>query len=416
MNIFLEIIKNPAIVIAIVTLIGLVAIKSKPTKIISGTIISFVGFSMIKLGSGILAVALTAFSRLFSEAFHLQGVVPSNEAMFALILGRVGGSASIMLVVALVVNILVARFTRFKTIYLSLQLTLYISFALSTVFLLGKVQTVIGIIFGGILIGLYMAISPTLMRRYTRDVIGNDDYTIAHTGSFAMYIGTFLAGKFGNKEHDAENIEMNDSILFLKDPIVATTLMMLILFLIDTLLAHGPVAKEILAGQDFITFSLTQAASFAAGLFIFKAGVKMFIDEIVPAFKGFAKIFAPGSIPAVDVLVLFDKAPNTALIGFLTSFVMGAILIVVLPLLHLPVIIPGLLAFFTIGGAAAIMGNAQGGIRGAIISSVTSGVILSVLPAIAIGLFSGIGAKGTTFADPDTIILSAIVWVVFRFI
>lgn len=416
MNIFLEIIKNPAIVIAIVTLIGLVAIKSKPTKIISGTIISFVGFSMIKLGSGILAVSLTAFSRLFSEAFHLQGVVPSNEAMFALILGRVGGSASIMLVVALVVNILVARFTRFKTIYLSLQLTLYISFALSTVFLLGKVQTVIGIIFGGILIGLYMAISPTLMRRYTRDVIGNDDYTIAHTGSFAMYIGTFLAGKFGNKEHDAENIEMNDSILFLKDPIVATTLMMLILFLIDTLLAHGPVAKEILAGQDFITFSLTQAASFAAGLFIFKAGVKMFIDEIVPAFKGFAKIFAPGSIPAVDVLVLFDKAPNTALIGFLTSFVMGAILIVVLPLLHLPVIIPGLLAFFTIGGAAAIMGNAQGGIRGAIISSVTSGVILSVLPAIAIGLFSGIGAKGTTFADPDTIILSAIVWVVFRFI
>ncbi|MGM0156637.1 hypothetical protein IGI47_000925 [Enterococcus sp. AZ191] len=52
-----------------------------PAKIITGTIISFVGFSMIILRSSILAETLTAFSKLFNSAFHLTAVVPSNEAM-----------------------------------------------------------------------------------------------------------------------------------------------------------------------------------------------------------------------------------------------------------------------------------------------------------------------------------------------
>ena len=113
---------------------GISCNEKQTCKIITGTIISFVGFSMIKLGSSILAETLTAFSKLFNSAFHLTGVVPSNEAMMAMTLDTLGTNAAIILILGLVINILMARFTRFKAVYLSLHLALFTAFALSAVF------------------------------------------------------------------------------------------------------------------------------------------------------------------------------------------------------------------------------------------------------------------------------------------
>ncbi|WP_083090247.1 PTS ascorbate transporter subunit IIC [Actinomyces vulturis] len=422
MEIFLEIVRKPAIIIAIVTFLGLVFTRNKATKVVSGTIIAFVGFTMIKLGSHILGDVLKGFSKLFNEAFNLSGVVPSNEAVMSKLLADLGSTASFVLVVGLVVNILVARFTPFKAVYLSLHLALFSAFAITAVFARAAAANWITVVAGGILLGLYMAISPSIIAKYTKDVVNSDDYTIAHSGTLAYFLGSFLASKFGNKERDAEDIKVNDRILFLKDPNVATMLTMFILFFVSSIVAGGDTLDAVLsdlAGKDvhanLLIFSLEEAAKFAGGLFIVKAGIKLFIDELVPAFKGFAKVFAPGAIPGVDVLVLFDRSPNTALIGFLTSFLTGVVMIFVLPLFGYAVIVPGLMACFITGGAAAILGNAQGGLRGAIIASVTDGLLLSVLPAVCLPMFTEIFAKhevaGTTFADPDMLLLATIVFI-----
>lgn len=414
MDIFIEIIKKPAIIIALVTLVGLIAMKNKPSKVITGTIISFVGFSMIKLGSSILATVLTAFSQLFDSAFKLQGVVPSNEAMMAMTMKSLGSIASLILIVGLVTNILVARFTRFKAVYLSLHLALFTSFAIAAVFQMLGINDTLAIIAGGVGLGCYMAISPSILGHYTKDVVNSDEYTIAHSGTLAYVLGAMIAKKFGNKSHDAEDVTVSDKVMFLKDPIVATTLTMFILFGVAAIFADAATMTKVTAGENGFIFSLEQAATFAAGLYIVKAGIKMFVDEIVPAFKGFAKIFAPGAIPGVDVLVLFDRSPNTALIGFLVSFLVGVVMIVILPMLGLPVIVPGLMACFITGGASAILGNAEGGIRGAVIASALDGLLLSVLPVISIALFTKLGVQGTTFADPDMIGMAGLFWLIFR--
>lgn len=414
MDIFIEIIRKPAIIIALVTLVGLIAMKNKPSKVITGTIISFVGFSMIKLGSSILADTLTAFSQLFGSAFQLKGVVPSNEAMMAMTMKDLGGIASLILIVGLVVNILVARFTRFKAVYLSLHLALFTAFAIAAVFQMLGYNDVLAIAIGGVFLGAYMAISPSILGRFSKDVVNSEDYTIAHSGTLAYVVGALVAKKFGNKEHDAEDVKVNDKVMFLKDPIVATTLTMFLLFIVTCAFAKDAVLQEVTAGEMIFIYALEKAATFAAGLFIVKAGIKMFIDEIVPAFKGFAKIFAPGAIPGVDVLVLFDRSPNTALIGFLTSFAVGVIMIFILPLFGMPVIVPGLMACFITGGAAAILGNAEGGIRGAVMASAIDGLLLALLPAASMALFSALGVDGTTFADPDMITVSGLLWIILR--
>lgn len=414
MKTFLSIVSQPSIIIALVTFLGLLFQKNKPSKIITGTIMSFMGFTMIKAGSGILSGVLTYFSKIFSHAFHLTGIVPSNEAMMAMTLDKLGSTAALMLALALVLNIIIARFTKFKNIYLSLQLVIFMAFAVTAVLISLDYSKTVTIIIGAIFIGLYMSIMPYLLRRYTRDVVGNDEYTIAHSGSIAYFIGSWLGAKFGNKANDTEDIKLNDSILFLKNPNVATTLTMFILFLISGLFAGMDYVTKVAAGTNFWVFIMEQSAIFASGLFIVKAGVKLFIEEIVPAFKGFAKVFAPGAIASVDVLVLFEKSPNTALIGFLVSFLTGVVCIFIFPFIGLPVIVPGLMACFITGGAAGIYGNATGGFRGAIISSFVDGLLLAVLPAISLPLFSFLGAQGTTFADPDFIGISALIYFIFK--
>lgn len=294
MKTFLLIVSQPSIIIALVTFLGLLFQKNKPSKLITGTIMSFMGFTMIKAGSGILSGVLTYFSQIFSHAFHLTGIVPSNEAMMAMTLGKLGSTAALMLALALVLNILIARFTRFKNIYLSLQLVIFMAFAVTAVLTDLNYGRTITIVIGAIFIGLYMAIMPYLLRRYTRDVVGNDEYTIAHSGSVAYFIGSWLGSRFGNKANDTEDIKLNDSILFLKNPNVATTLTMFILFLVSGLFAGTAYVSKLADGANFWVFIMEQSAIFASGLFIVKAGVKLFIEEIVPAFKGFAKVFAPG--------------------------------------------------------------------------------------------------------------------------
>lgn len=422
MDIFLEIVRRPAIIIAIVTLVGLIATRQKATKVITGTTVAFIGFTMIKLGSHILADVLRGFSALFNEAFGLKGLVPSNESVMSTLLVDLGSTASLVLVVGLIANIVIARFTMFKTVYLSLHLALFTAFAITTVFARTNLAPWVVILFGGLLLGLYMAVSPWMVAKYTKDVVNSEDYTIAHSGSFAYFFGSWLASKLGNKEHDCEDIKVNDRILFLKDANVSTMLTMFLLFIVTSLVAGGDTLNSVISqvtGSDAVVnpviFSLEEAAKFAGGLFIVKAGIKLFIDELVPAFKGFAKVFAPGAIPGVDVLVLFEKSPNTALVGFLTSFATGVVMIFVLPLFGYAVIVPGLMACFITGGAAAILGNAEGGVRGAIIASIVDGLMLSVLPAVFLPMFSPVfekyGVAGTTFADPDMILTAAIVFI-----
>ncbi|OMF43388.1 PTS ascorbate transporter subunit IIC [Paenibacillus peoriae] len=414
MEMFMSIIREPSIIIAIVTLLGLIFQRKKVSEIITGTTLSFMGFTMIKVGGGILGGVLTNFSQIFSYAFNLKGVVPSNEAIMALTIDQIGADAALILLFSMILNIVLARLTKFKYIYLSLHLILFMSFAATAIMKGLGLSSLTTIIVGSLVIGSYMAVFPYLLRNASKNIIKSDEYTIAHASMTSYILGTYLGKVFGNRENDTENVKINDRISFLRDPNVATTLTMLVLLLVSGLVAGSDYVSKLSDGKEYIVFILEQSAIFAAGLYIAKAGVKLFTTEIVPAFKGFSQVFAPGAIPGVDVLVLFDKSPNSALVGFLVSFFTGVACVFLFPFIGLPVIVPGIMACFLAGGAAAIFGNSSGGFRGAVISSCLNGFLLCLLPALTLPLFSFLGAEGVTFADPDFTTLSGVLWLIFR--
>lgn len=97
MDYLLKVFGTPSIIIAFIAFCGLCLQKAKLTTIIKGTVLAFLGFVLIKTGGGILGGVLTMFSDLFTHAFGLRGVVPSNEAIMALTIDRLGRPAAIIL-------------------------------------------------------------------------------------------------------------------------------------------------------------------------------------------------------------------------------------------------------------------------------------------------------------------------------
>ncbi|MEJ2759709.1 MAG: PTS transporter subunit IIC, partial [Anaerolineales bacterium] len=130
-------------------------------------------------------------------------------------------------------------------------------------------------------------------------------------------------------------------------------------------------------------------------------GVRTILGEIIPAFTGFADKIVPDAKPALDIPVVFPFGANSVIIGFLSSFVAGLIMLFVMGPIGLAAIVPGLVPHFFVGGGAGVIGNAFGGRRGAIIGGFVNGVIISLGAALLIPALGNLGFENTTFGDAD---------------
>ena len=102
-----------------VALIGLILQRKSATDVMKGTIRTFVGFLVLASGVGVVTIALTPLGNMFQHAFHLQGIVPNNEAIVGTALVRYGSVAALVLFFAMIVNVLLSATSYFEYVYLS---------------------------------------------------------------------------------------------------------------------------------------------------------------------------------------------------------------------------------------------------------------------------------------------------------
>ncbi|ULK53008.1 PTS ascorbate transporter subunit IIC [Citrobacter portucalensis] len=397
-----DVLGTPAILVGLFSLIGLLLQKKAVSEVISGTLKTIMGFVILTSGAAIVATTLTTFSQLFEYSFHIQGVVPNTDAMAALAQKNYGTATAMIMVLGMLFNIVLARITPLKYIFLTGHHTLYMAAMLAVILSVGGLSPFWVILVGAVILGIMMVVSPAILQPFTRKITGTDDLALGHFGSTGYLLSALVGKAVGKGSPSIEEMQVPKSLNFLRDSSVAISLTMMILFVILVLVAGKEfVESSVSGGQNFIIFAVIQSLTFAAGVWIILAGVRMIIAEIVPAFKGIADKLVKDAKPALDCPTVFPFAPNAVIVGFLSSFAAGLVSMFLCPLFGLSVIVPGLVPHFFCGATAGVYGNICGGRRGAVVGAFAHGLLISFLPAILLPLMGDLGFASTTFGDAD---------------
>ena len=416
LDFIVDVLSQPAILVALIALIGLLVQKKSATVVTTGTIKTMLGFLILSAGAGVVSNSLEPFGEIFQHAFGVQGVVPNNEAIISLALKDYGTTAALIMVFGMIVNILIARFTNLKYIFLTGHHTFYMAAFLAILLTVGHIKGYLTIIVGAIILGLLMAIFPALAQPTMRKITGNDQVALGHFGTMSYWAAGQVGKIFEGKSKSTEDIKFPKGLSFLRESTISISITMALLYLIACLFAGiGYVDEKISNGQNFIVFSVIQGVTFAAGVFIILTGVRLILAEIVPAFKGISEKLVPNSKPALDCPIVFPYAQNAVLIGFFVSFITGVIGMFILFIFGGVVILPGVVAHFFLGAASAVFGNARGGIKGAIAGSALNGIFITFLPLLFIPFLGDLGLATTTFSDTDFLAVGIVLGYIVKF-
>jgi len=396
-----DVLSEPSVLVGLIALVGLVAQKKSLTECIKGTVKTIMGFLILNAGAGLVVNSLGDFSTIFQHAFGISGVVPNNEAIVSIAQKSFGAEMAYIMFFAMVINILIARLTPWKFIFLTGHHTLFMSMMIAAILSSSGMSGVSLVATGSMIVGCLMVLMPAIAQPYMKKITGSDDVAIGHFSTFSYILAGFIGSKFGNKAHSTEDMNVPKSLLFLRDTPVAISFTMGIIFIITCLFAGGDYVREVSGGKHWLMFSIMQSITFASGVYIILQGVRMIIAEIVPAFKGISDKLVPNAKPALDCPVVFPYAPNAVLVGFLSSFVAGLVGMGLLYMMNLTIIIPGVVPHFFVGAAAGVFGNATGGRRGAILGAFAQGLLITFLPVFLMPVLGSLGFENTTFSDAD---------------
>ena len=402
LDFIVDVLSEPSILVALIALTGLLLLKKPATDVIKGTFKTCLGFLVLTGGSTILQGALIPFGQMFQEAFNVTGVVPNNEAIVSMALTEFGTTTALIMAFAMVANILIARFTPLKYIFLTGHHTLYMSCMVAVILYVSGLRGFTLVATGAIATGLIMAVFPAIVQPFMKKITGHDNVGLGHFSSAGYALSALVGKVVGKNSRSTEDLNLPKNLGFLRDSSITIALTMSVLYLVVAAFC-GPtyIHTELSGGTNFIVYSIIQAFTFAAGVFIILAGVRLILAEIVPAFKGISDRLVPNSKPALDCPIVFPYAPNAVLLGFFCSFLGGIVGMAVLGWVGAVIILPGVVPHFFCGATAGVFGNATGGVRGCTIGSFCNGLLITFLPVFLLPVLGDLGFANTTFSDAD---------------
>lgn len=400
---------QPAFLIGLIAMIGLIAQRAKFSKVILGTMKTSVGFLILSKGSDIIVGALLGLVPVLEGAFGFKAAGLGGARLDEFIMSY-GGYASLIMTFGFLINVLLARYTKLKYIYLTGHLMWWMSLViLATMAEINPEASGLGyVLVGSIVLGIYWTIQPTYMQPLMRKLTGQDGIAYGHTSSSNAWLAGKLGGLVGKPEDSTEDLQLPDWLTFFRDITAGTAIVIAAMLVVTTLIAGARGVER--QGLTGVIPAIMLGLEFSVGITVLLFGVRMLIAEIVPAFRGIAMKIVPDAKPALDCPIVFEYAPTAVIIGFLSATVTFFILMIIFGVTGLAVIVPPFLMLFFPGGAGGVFGNNAGGVKGAILGGAILGLMLAVGQAVVQPMLSNTAPELAQLADPDWYI----VFLIFR--
>lgn len=390
-----EIFGSAPIFLSLIALIGLLLQRKPFGEVLSGTFKTAIGVVILTQGVNIIIGAILPLATAFGvfSADTGEPIVSMGSAAF---MNEYGAPIGIAMVSAFAINLLVARFTKWKSVFLTGHMLYWFPFIFVAAGVDAGLTGTTLVVVATAFTAAYMIITPNLIRPFVKQVTGDDSFTLGHPTIGLSLISGFIGKWFGDKSKSTEDMKFSKNLSFLKEISITSSIVIILVYSVLMLIvgASGESVLEVFgiaSGAGIFGFLVTQGLLFGAGLTVLLLGVRMMIAEIVPAFTGFQEKLIPDAIPALDCPLLFPYAPNALIIGFVVSMITSTIAIILFAVTgFFPFVIAPLTitCFFEIG-TASIIGNATGGRRGAILGSAVAGVVMVLLVGFSIPFLQG---------------------------
>lgn len=395
------------IFLSLVTLVGLLLQHKKPHELLDGVIKTLVGMVMLSTGSGLLTSTLTPVIQKLNAVTGVQGVVPQNFAVYGTMLSDYATAVVMAFLLGFVINLLLVKVLPWKqcknvylTVHVALILSSFLCAATSAAF--GwEIVSLPTIVLSGILLGCYNTFSPAVARLYTKDLTG-DSFTLGHQLQIGTGLAVLLAKVVGNPEEDAEKIKLPKGLEVLKDITVAMAIVMVVIFIGMGVAIGKPGIDELAGGTYWLVWLFLQGITFTVGFSVLLSGVRMFINQLLPAFKGIADKYAKGSIPALDCAVFYPFSGTGAMLGFISAAVGAFVAMLVTILLGMPIVVfpsPNIVVFD--GMTLGVFGNKFGGWKGAIAAGFVTCFIVHLAIVLLYPLTGVLYGGGLTYSQTD---------------
>jgi len=381
-----QIFREASLFLGIIALVGLLIQKKSFSEVLQGTFKTIIGVVILTQGVSIIVNSMLPLSGGFNQLYGIQGDAVLQPMGSEALISQFGSQIGISMLLAFLINVFVARFTRIKNVFLTGHHLFWFAFIFVAVGVENGLSGLGLVAFSTIFLAVYIIVVPALIRPYVKKVIGDDSFTLGHPTVILSLVSGWVGKVFGDTSKSTEDLKFSPKLNFLREITITSSLVMFIVYMVVGILL-GDTATEVYGtDRNMFVYSLMQGILFGAGLTVLLSGVRMMLAEIIPAFKGISDKIIPDAIPALDCPIIFPYAPNAVLIGFIVSMITSVITIILLggTGLFAYAILPLTITCFFEIGTASVIGNGTGGVRGAVLGSAVAGVLMIFLVGFSI--------------------------------
>ena len=391
---------NATVMLGIAACIGLIFLKKSFSDIVMGTTKTMMGYLVLTAGTEIIGPPITLLTTLVQSGLGVDGVLPLYWVVYAESMAEYGTEAALIFIVGFVINIILARVTKWKNLALTVHLQLFWAGFMASIMAGFGYSPAAIIAIGGIISGIYYWIATTISAHYLKPI------TTEHANYVPSAVSLVIAGEAGRLfkkgGKSTEELELPESLNWLKDSVIATCMAMLVMNIVFTIVAGPSVVAELSGDTPCVLYIIIQSLTFGGGIAVILYGVRMMLAELIPAFSGVAEKLLPNAILGLDYPTVFPYAGTAVMLGFVFSLLgsIAATLIMALTGFS-PVVVPGVQINFFEGALVGVYANAHGGMKNCIFSAFITGFILQFAVALTFPLTGHLIATGGAYEAMD---------------
>jgi len=221
----------PTFMLGLVALLGLLLQRKTFSEVVSGTIKTMAGVIILFSAVDLLVGVISPISTMFGKVYAFQGEPISVD--WTAFLSEYGIPVVLVMVFGFFVNILLARLTRLKYVFLTGHIMFWNAFMVVAALAdAGKIKGVALVVLGSVIQGILATVLPALIAPFVFKLTGSKDFTIGHTTTILAVIGAWIGKLVGDPSKSTEDLKISDNWSFLKSMTISTSLIMFLLYLV----------------------------------------------------------------------------------------------------------------------------------------------------------------------------------------